>query len=74
MGHRISVALLALAFALPLSACQEEGPMEKAGKQMDEATEEMVQESEELMDEGRAAMDDVGRKMEEVIEDLDDDE
>ena len=31
---------VALAFVLPAFACREEGPLEKAGKQMDEAIEE----------------------------------
>ena len=52
---------VALAFVLPAFACREEGPLEKAGKQMDDAVDRI-----RYGDEG--SMEKAGREMDEAIE------
>jgi len=60
MGHRkwlgLPLAAMFLAGGLGLSACEEEGPAEKAGEAMDNAAEEAAE-----------AMEETGEKMEEAI-------
>jgi len=47
MKHRILVALTATLLAISLSACEKEGPAEKAGKSVDEAASQAKQSMED---------------------------
>jgi hypothetical protein len=59
-GAALAAALIS--FTLVLGACQEEGPLEKAGREVDEAWDEITHPNE-----GR--LEKAGRKLDEAIED-----
>lgn len=44
------VAVCLVAFLLPLAACEKEGEMEKAGKQLDETMESLKDEGKKLFE------------------------
>ena len=56
---RITSLLLTLAFIFALTACEEQGPAEKAGEQIDEATEN-------IKDAAKDAAEEIGDKTEEL--------
>lgn len=69
MRGKTLVAILALGMATALLGCEEEGPAERAGEQMDEAAEdiggafeELGREVGEAADETKDAADEVRRK------------
>ena len=69
------IALLALSLAA-FSACEEEGPMEKAGRQIDEAVEELtdddgpLEELGESFDDAVEAAEELGEDLGEAVEDF----
>jgi predicted small lipoprotein YifL len=48
MLRRLLVAIMALTFIAGVTACKDEGPLEKAGKGLDEAKKEMEEAKEDL--------------------------
>ena len=76
MKSRISLTALALALVASLSACkqEEEGAMEKAGKQMDETMEKVEKSATETYESAKEAteeaMHDAGEAMAEVEQDV----
>ena len=63
---RISLtALLAGVFAVGISACEDEGPVEKAGEQVDEAIEETGDAMEEAGDEAGGELEEAADRVEE---------
>jgi len=63
---RISLtALLAGVFAVGISACEDEGPAEKAGEQVDEAIEETGDTMEEAADEAGGELEEAADTVEE---------
>jgi outer membrane lipoprotein-sorting protein len=50
MLRKIAVLLMVVALAMPLAACQEEGPAEKAGKKLDEAVDTATDKAKELFE------------------------
>jgi len=62
MRRNLSVIVAALLLATPLVGCNEEGPMEKAGRKFDEAVDEITHPNE-------GALEKAGRKTDEAIED-----
>jgi hyperosmotically inducible protein len=61
LGRRIA-ALGLSACLLGMTGCQDEGPAERAGKQVDEAMESLTEGSE-------GALEKAGRKLDEAVED-----
>jgi len=47
LHHRILSTMLAGLLVMGLSACEKEGPAEKAGKAMDEAASDMAEQAED---------------------------
>jgi hypothetical protein len=54
---------LALALMLPLAACEQEGPMERAGEQIDETTGQITEEAETATEEAGEAIEEAGDRM-----------
>jgi len=71
----LCIPLVALLLALPLAACHEEGPMEKAGKKMDRAVDRLRHADEGPLEEaGRKAgeaLDQASKTLEEASHKLD---
>ncbi|WP_029895600.1 hypothetical protein [Desulfohalovibrio reitneri] len=58
MKRTILALLLGLALSLGGLACQEEGPMEKAGKKADRAIEQAREKGADLLDKARKTLED----------------
>lgn len=69
MNIRMMTIAAALALITSLSACKEEGPMEKAGKKMDEAAEEVEESFEDAADGVEDAVDDAADEIEDEVDD-----
>lgn len=66
---RISlIALLAGVFAVGISACEDEGPAEKAGETVDEAIDETGDTMEEAADSAEEAAEEAGDELEEAAD------
>jgi len=73
---RTTITLLAAIAAVSLTACQDRGPAEKAGEEIDEAVENVADEGknlgndvEDAMDEVRDGVEDAAEEVEEGVED-----
>ena len=55
-------------FTLGITACEQEGTMEKAGKEIDEAAKDAGKAAEEAMEDAGKAVEDAQQKVEETIE------
>lgn len=64
MNNTLSKMLLALLFSLPLIGCEQEGPAERAGEEIDEA----VEEAGETLEEAGEAIEETGDDIREKTE------
>lgn len=62
--NKLSIATLALLLATGLSACEKEGPAEKAGERIDNATESAGDRIENATDKAGDKMEEAGDKIE----------
>ena len=62
------ILLIAL-FSLGISGCEQEGKMEKAGKEIDKAAKDIGKATEEAMKDAGQAVEDAQQKVEEIVED-----
>ena len=62
MKRTIGTILLATLLGSPLLACEEQGPMERAGEKVDEAVDEIT-------NPGEGPLEEAGRKADEAVED-----
>lgn len=47
---RLVVLVCLLAFLVPLTACENEGPMEKAGKKLDQAADDLKDKTKKMFE------------------------
>ena len=64
----IILSLLLGLFTLGITGCEQEGPMEKAGKEIDQAAKDIGKATEEAMKDAGKAVEDAEEKVEEAIE------
>ena len=64
----IVLSLLIASFTIGIVGCEQEGTMEKAGKEIDKAAKDVGKATEEAMKEAGEAVEDAQQKVEEVIE------
>lgn len=62
------IVLMSL-FTAGLVACEQEGPMEKAGKEIDEAAKDVGKATEDAMKDAGKAVEDAEQKVKETIND-----
>jgi F0F1-type ATP synthase membrane subunit b/b' len=62
--------LVAAALCLVLTACEQEGPAERAGEEVDEAVESLQRDAEEMQEQVDDAIDDARQEAEDAAEDL----
>lgn len=62
--NRLTLRALLLTTLIGLTACQEKGPAEKAGEQIDNAVEEMGDKIEDATDNAGDAVEEAGDKIE----------
>lgn len=65
---KIAVLALSLGLAFAVTACKEQGPMEKAGQAADEAVEEMKDVGQGTMEKAGEAADEAVEKAKEAVE------
>lgn len=64
--NNLLISLIVL-FAIGITGCEQEGPMEKAGKEIDQAAKDVGKATEEAMKDADKALDDAKQKVEETI-------
>lgn len=67
MKRRTTLLLIAFS-AIFASACEEKGPAERAGEQIDDAMSEVADEAEQMGDEVKDAAEEAKEKAEEAVE------
>lgn len=69
-AKKLLVLLIGLIFLGAFTGCQDEGPAERAGKEIDEAVEKTQEQMEEAGDKIEESVDKAGEKIEEAGEDM----
>lgn len=69
---RLLIAGIAAALLFLVAGCREEGPAEKAGRQIDEAVDEIAHGSEGTMEKMGREMDEAADDMKDAVEDATD--
>lgn len=68
MHRKLALAAFIGMMALGLAACEEEGPAEEAGENVDQTMEEAGENVDESMDETGEAVEDMGENVEEAAD------
>ena len=63
----IILSLLISSFTIGILGCEQEGAMEKAGKEMDKTAEEISKKTEEVMQDAGKAVEETQQKVEKAI-------
>ncbi|WP_319777751.1 YtxH domain-containing protein [Maridesulfovibrio sp.] len=65
---KLAYILCLVALLGAVSACSEEGPAEKAGKQIDEAMDQAKDQMDQMGDDAKSAFDDLKKKANEAMD------